>query len=158
MFSGASSFAERLRAAAQAGVEQFDQARVHAPDLHLPKINLPIGGTSSPAQGTSSPVATPSSPGAVDNARRLATGLTSPRRSGELERTVSTGSAHSALSSRLNSLVAGATKGRNSNKMTMARGGSLDIASSVEATGTAEAKSTIPGPQAPSQTTESVGA
>ncbi|GHJ89725.1 hypothetical protein NliqN6_6127 [Naganishia liquefaciens] len=108
MFSGASSFAERLRAAAQAGVEQFDQARVHAPDLHLPKINLT--GPSSPGQGTSTPVQSPLSPGA-ENVKRLV-GITSPRRSGEIERTSSAGSGHSALSSRLNSLVAGATKGR----------------------------------------------
>ncbi|KAJ9118185.1 hypothetical protein QFC22_004089 [Naganishia vaughanmartiniae] len=107
MFSGASSFAERLRAAAQAGVEQFDHAaRTHAPDLQqlhlppIPKINLPTlpGGVTSPGGVGGGGVAG------------------SPRRSGELERTSSTGGTGtgSALSSRLNSLVAGAGKARSS--------------------------------------------
>ncbi|KAJ9099781.1 hypothetical protein QFC21_003779 [Naganishia friedmannii] len=106
MFSGAGSFAERLRAAAQAGVEQFDHAaRTHAPDLQqlhlppIPKISLPAlpGGVTSPSG---------LSPGGVAG---------SPRRSGEFERTSSAGSvtgSGSALSSRLNSLVAGAGKAR----------------------------------------------
>jgi hypothetical protein len=157
MFSGASSFAERLRAAAQAGVEQFDQARVHAPDLHLPKINLtgPISG-SSPGQGTSSPISSPLSPGA-ENVKRLV-GISSPRRSGELERTSSTGSGHSALSSRLNSLVAGATKGRNQVKP-VAPGTSQTqgAGSSAGATNPEGSGNTVPQPQAAEVTSGEVG-
>lgn len=157
MFSGASSFAERLRAAAQAGVEQFDQARVHAPDLHLPKINLtgPISATST-AQGTSSPVQSPLSPGA-ESVKRLV-GISSPRRSGELERTASTGSGHSALSSRLNSLVAGAAKGRNQVKSAAAGASSTPTAGSPSQTATPEGNgNTVPRPQPAGVTGEAIG-
>lgn len=154
MFSGATSFAERLRAAAQAGVEQFDQARIHAPDLHLPKINLT--GPASPGQGTSSPVQSPLSPGA-ESVKRLV-GIASPRRSGEIERTSSAGSGHSALSSRLNSLVAGAAKGRAQVKsVTSATPSTQTTGLSAPASITEGSGSTVPQPQAANATREPVG-
>lgn len=153
MFSGASSFAERLRAAAQAGVEQFDQARVHAPDLHLPKINLT--GPALPGQGASSPVQSPLSPGA-ESVKRLV-GVSTPRRSGEIERTSSAGSGHNALSSRLNSLVAGATKGRAQVKSAVSATPTQATGLPASASITQESGSTIPQPQAASATREPVG-